>query len=56
MHHKRRRPKNRRAGCLMCKPWKINGVSRNGSNYKPSERCKVQEGPDENGDRQREQE
>lgn len=22
MHHKRRRPKNRRAGCLMCKPHK----------------------------------
>lgn len=21
-HHKRRRPKSRRAGCLMCKPWK----------------------------------
>ena len=26
MHHKRRRPKNRRAGCLMCKPWKGNGA------------------------------
>ena len=25
MNHKRRRPKNRRAGCLMCKPWKVNG-------------------------------
>ena len=25
-HHKRRRPKNRRAGCLMCRPWKINGA------------------------------
>lgn len=24
MNHKRRRPKNRRAGCLMCKPWKAN--------------------------------
>lgn len=23
-HHKRRRPKFRRAGCLMCKPWKDN--------------------------------
>ena len=23
-HHKRRRPKNRRAGCLLCKPWKGN--------------------------------
>jgi len=26
MHHKRKRPKNRRAGCLMCKPFKANGV------------------------------
>jgi len=25
-HHKRRRPKNCRAGCLLCKPWKVNGV------------------------------
>lgn len=24
-HHKRRRAKNRRAGCLLCKPWKVNG-------------------------------
>ncbi len=26
MNHKRRRPKNRRAGCLICKPNKGNGV------------------------------
>jgi hypothetical protein len=26
MHHKRGRARNRRAGCKMCKPWKINGV------------------------------
>jgi hypothetical protein len=25
MNHKRCRPKNRRAGCLMCKPNKMNG-------------------------------
>ena len=25
MHHKRKRPKNRHAGCLMCKPHKANG-------------------------------
>lgn len=25
MNHKRKRPKNRRAGCLMCKPHKMNG-------------------------------
>lgn len=27
-HHKRRRPKSRRAGCLMCKPHKRQGVDR----------------------------
>ena len=27
MHHKRKRPKSRRAGCLMCKPWKVNGFA-----------------------------
>lgn len=26
-NHKRGRPKNRRAGCLMCKPWKVNGFA-----------------------------
>lgn len=26
MHHKRKRPKSRRAGCLMCKPHKANGA------------------------------
>ena len=26
MHHKRKRPRNRRAGCKLCKPWKVNGV------------------------------
>ena len=26
MHHKRKRPKNSRAGCLLCKPWKANGI------------------------------
>ena len=25
-HHKRKRPKNRRAGCLLCKPQKANGA------------------------------
>lgn len=24
-NHKRKRPKNRRAGCLLCKPYKQNG-------------------------------
>jgi len=26
MNHKRKRPKNRRSGCLICKPDKMNGV------------------------------
>ena len=26
MNHKRGRPRNRRAGCKLCKPWKANGV------------------------------
>ena len=25
MHHKRGRSRNRRAGCKLCKPWKVNG-------------------------------
>ena len=25
MHHKRARARNRRAGCKLCKPWKVNG-------------------------------
>ena len=28
MHHKRKRPRNLRAGCKMCKPWKVNGVNK----------------------------
>jgi len=26
VHHKRKRPRNQRAGCKMCKPWKVNGT------------------------------
>lgn len=29
MNHKRKRPKNRRCGCLMCKPQKMNGFGKN---------------------------
>lgn len=28
MNHKRKRSKNQRAGCLMCKPQKVNGAKR----------------------------
>ena len=27
-NHKRRKPKNARSGCLLCKPWKANGSKR----------------------------
>jgi hypothetical protein len=27
MHHKRQRPPNRRAGCKLCKPWKLCGYA-----------------------------
>jgi hypothetical protein len=27
MNHKRKRPKNRRGGCLLCKYWKVNGFA-----------------------------
>lgn len=36
MNHKRKRPKNGRAGCLMCKPWKVNGVGKE-EKFKASE-------------------
>ena len=25
MNHKRKKPRSQRAGCKLCKPWKING-------------------------------
>jgi len=28
MNHKRKKPKSARAGCLMCKPWKMNGFGK----------------------------
>jgi len=31
MNHKRGRAKKRRAGCLLCKPWKRNGVNKAGA-------------------------
>ncbi len=43
MHHKKRRPKNRRAGCKLCRPWKINGAKENGrqSLWNTSERRQI---------------
>jgi hypothetical protein len=42
-HHKRRKPKNNRSGCLMCKYWKMNHARRTW--LKASERRRLQ--PDE---------
>lgn len=41
-NHKRRRPKNRRAGCILCKPHKANGA-KNNYKEKASVRRKLQE-------------
>lgn len=30
MNHKRGRARNRRAGCKLCKPWKVNGMPTEG--------------------------
>jgi hypothetical protein len=35
-HHKRRKPKNARAGCLLCKPCKVNGAPMD-SRYRAAE-------------------
>lgn len=39
MNHKRRRPKNRRAGCLCCKPHKMNGAGGKWSKNRPTLRA-----------------
>jgi len=55
-NHKRKRPKNRRAGCLLCKPWKMNGFAKDKSDsesfsdhrrryYADRELKQVQSGP-----------
>jgi hypothetical protein len=41
MHHKRGRARNRRAGCKLCKPWKVNGVrteSKDGESFSDHQR------------------
>ena len=46
-NHKRRRPKNRRAGCLLCKPWKVNGFARarhGGERFSDHRRRRVADG------------
>ena len=54
MHHKRKRRRNLRAGCKMCKPWKVNGVNKwNKDMARASDRRRRIEGPDDRGDRER---
>jgi hypothetical protein len=41
-HHKRKRPKHQRAGCLHCKSWKDERVKGKPEAEKPSVRRKLQ--------------
>lgn len=41
-HHKRRRPKRRRAGCLWCKPHKSNGMKQ-GNPTRQEEKARLAE-------------
>ncbi len=49
-NHKRGRPKNRRGGCLLCKPWKANGAKKNGARGNPHIGSSVWEFFEEMGD------
>lgn len=44
MHHKRKRPKNARAGCLMCKPHKANGMCPRHLNMRTGDRRRFEAG------------
>ncbi len=48
-NHKKRKTANQRAGCKMCKPWKINGNSRNYGCYpkSPTDMRKLQDSVEE---------
>jgi len=46
-HHKRKKPKHQRAGCLMCKPYKDERTKGSKNTEKPSVRRKLQKGKDE---------
>jgi len=46
MRHKRKRPRNARAGCKLCKPWKVNGFAterKDGERFSDHRRRKVAE-------------
>lgn len=44
MNHKRGRCKNRRAGCLSCKPWKATWLKDSAEALRPSERRSANDG------------
>jgi hypothetical protein len=53
MHHKRKKRRNLRAGCKMCKPWKQNGVNKWSKRMaRASDFRNLTEGPDEDGERE----
>ena len=43
-HHKRKRPKSRRAGCLLCKPHKMNGYCAAHKNMRQGNRRRFEAG------------
>ncbi len=47
MNFKRRRPKNRRSGCLMCKPHKANGACARHADMRFGQRRKYESGRDQ---------
>lgn len=47
MHHKRKRPKNARAGCLLCKPHKACGAVHPSKNMKFGNRRRFEGGRDQ---------
>lgn len=46
MNHKRKRPKNRRAGCLYCKPHKGNGCTHPSKDMRFGDRRRYEAGND----------
>lgn len=48
-HHKRKKPKHLRAGCLLCKPWKDEREPKR-KRFRPGEQRKLQEPARDNED------
>lgn len=47
MHHKRKRPKSARAGCLLCQPHKANGCCADHKNMRHGNRRRSEAGRDQ---------